>query len=174
MGKSAKMRFGHNLWLGGPIDTRSMRLNCFLQDIFRDAPLDHIWHTQIRAQIRPNMPNTVFGVRIWARQIWSGGVSLKRSCKMQFRKVKIYNQISCLPIYYIQLTNTISTFLPDGPSENIMVSLSSSSTFWEEEKVDVADYAVHRVSFKLHPLLLILFFYSLSFNHSILIPSTPQ
>ena len=35
-------------------------------------------------------PNTVLGVfgriwaHIWARQIWSSGVSLKRSCKMQF------------------------------------------------------------------------------------------
>ena len=30
--------------------------------------------------------------------------------------------------------------------------------------MDVADYAVHRVSFKLHPLLLILFFYSSLFQ----------
>ena len=36
------------------IDTSSTRLNCILQDLFRDAPLDHIWHAQIRAQIRPN------------------------------------------------------------------------------------------------------------------------
>ena len=41
------------------------------------------------------VPNTVFGVfgRIWAcnwpRQIWSCGVSLKRSCKMQFRCVDL-------------------------------------------------------------------------------------
>ena len=45
------MRFGHNFWLGGPIDTRSMRLNCILQDLFRDTPLDHIWPAQIRAQV---------------------------------------------------------------------------------------------------------------------------
>ena len=37
-------------------------------------------------------PKTVFGVfdrtctRIWAHQIWLSGVSLKRSCKMQFRR----------------------------------------------------------------------------------------
>ena len=41
------------------IDTSSTRLNCILQDLFRDAPLDHIWHAQIRAQIRPNTPNMV-------------------------------------------------------------------------------------------------------------------
>ena len=32
----------------------------------------HIWH---------------IWVHIWARAIWSSGVSLKRSCKMQFRRV---------------------------------------------------------------------------------------
>ena len=57
-GNQPKIRFGHNFWLGGPIDTRSIRLNCILQDLFRDTPLDHNWHTQISAQIRPN---TVFG-----------------------------------------------------------------------------------------------------------------
>ena len=45
------MRFGHNFWLGGPIDLRSTRLNCILQDLFRDTPPDHTWRTQIRAQI---------------------------------------------------------------------------------------------------------------------------
>ena len=61
-GNQPKMRFGHNFWLGGPNDKRSMRLNCILQDLFRDTPLDHIWRAQIRA------PNTVFGVfdRNWA------------------------------------------------------------------------------------------------------------
>ena len=43
-----------------------MRLNCNLQDIFRATPFDHIWHAQLRAQIRPNTPNTVFGERIRA------------------------------------------------------------------------------------------------------------
>ena len=33
-----------------------MRLNCILQDLFKDTPLDHICRAQIRA------PNTVFGV----------------------------------------------------------------------------------------------------------------
>ena len=30
------MRFGHNFWVWGPIDPRSTRLNCILQDLFRD------------------------------------------------------------------------------------------------------------------------------------------
>ena len=38
-------------------------------------------------QIWPNMPNMHIWVHIWARAIWSSGVSLKRSCKMQFRRV---------------------------------------------------------------------------------------
>ena len=50
------MRFGHNFWLGGPFDTRSMRLNCILQDLFRDTPLDHIFFL-----------NNSF------RIVWSGG-----------------------------------------------------------------------------------------------------
>ena len=85
-----KLRFGHNFWLVGPIDLRPMRLNCILLDLFRDTPLDHIWGAQIRAQICqiwPNMPNMHIWVHIWARAIWSSGVSLKRSCKMQFRRV---------------------------------------------------------------------------------------
>ena len=77
------MIFGHNFWLGGPIDEWSMRLNYILQDLFKEIPPDHIW----------------------ALQIWSSGVSLKRSCKMQFRRVdlrskgptvKSYDQISFL------------------------------------------------------------------------------
>ena len=46
MGKSAKNWFGHNFWLWGPIDTGSTRLNCILQDLFRDTPSDRdlrIW-----------------------------------------------------------------------------------------------------------------------------------
>ena len=35
------------------IDTKSMRLNCILHDLFRDTPLDHIWCAQIRTQIWP-------------------------------------------------------------------------------------------------------------------------
>ena len=77
-------------WREGPNDLRATRLNCILQDLFRDTPLDHIWGAQIRAQICqiwPNMPNMHIWVHIWARKIWSSGVSLKRSCKMQFRRV---------------------------------------------------------------------------------------
>ena len=33
--------------IGGPINTRSTPLNCILQDLFRDTPLDHIWSAQI-------------------------------------------------------------------------------------------------------------------------------
>ena len=28
-----------------------------------------------------------FGMRTWLRQLWSSGVSLERSCKMQFRRI---------------------------------------------------------------------------------------
>ena len=45
------MRFGHNFWLEGPIDLRPTRLNCILQDLFRDTPLDHIARAQICTQI---------------------------------------------------------------------------------------------------------------------------
>ena len=31
----------------GPIDLRTMRLNYFLQDLFRDTTFDHIWSTQV-------------------------------------------------------------------------------------------------------------------------------
>ena len=69
------MGFGHKFWLGGPIDTRPMRLNYILQDLVRDTPLDNIWRTQIRAHTRPN---TAFGARIWASQIGSSEVSTPR------------------------------------------------------------------------------------------------
>ena len=45
-----KIKFGHNFWLEGPIDTRSTRLNCILQDLFRDTPLGHSWRAQICAK----------------------------------------------------------------------------------------------------------------------------
>ena len=50
-GNRPKIWFGHNFWLEGPIDLRPTRLNCILQDLFRDTPLDHIWRTEIRTQI---------------------------------------------------------------------------------------------------------------------------
>ena len=40
----------------GPSDLRPTRLNCILQDLFRDTPLDHIARAQI-CQIWPNMQN---------------------------------------------------------------------------------------------------------------------
>ena len=67
------MRYGHNFSLGGPIDLESMRLNCILQDLFRDTPLDHVWYAQIRTQIWPNTAKYAkYGIwaAIWARQIW--------------------------------------------------------------------------------------------------------
>ena len=67
-------------WLVGPINTRSMRLNCILQDLLRDTPLDHIWRAQ-------NAPKYAFLAYILVRQVWSSGVSLKRSYRMQFRRV---------------------------------------------------------------------------------------
>ena len=90
MGKLAKNENWCNFWLEGPIDLRPTCLNCILQDHFRDTPLDHISRAQICTQI------CIFGifghiwhiwVHIWACAIWSSGVSLKRSCKMQFRRV---------------------------------------------------------------------------------------
>ena len=33
----------------GPIDARSTRLNCIVQDLSRDTPVDHIWRAQICA-----------------------------------------------------------------------------------------------------------------------------
>ena len=48
------MRFGHNFGRGGPIDTRSTRLNCILQDFLGIPPLDYILYAQL--------PNG----RIWA------------------------------------------------------------------------------------------------------------
>ena len=35
---------------------RRLRMNCILQDLFRDTPFDHIWCAHIR------VPNTIFGV----------------------------------------------------------------------------------------------------------------
>ena len=86
-GNRPKNWLGHNFWLEGPIDLRPTRPNCILQDIFRDTPLDHSCRAWICGQIWPNMPNMHIWVHIWARKIWSSGVSLKRSCKMQFRRV---------------------------------------------------------------------------------------
>ena len=48
------MRFGHNFLLD--FNLKSTRLNCILQDLFRDTLLNHIQLIQIHA------PNTIFGV----------------------------------------------------------------------------------------------------------------
>ena len=82
----AKMIFGRNFWLWGLIDTRS---TAFCKNFSAIPPLDYIWHAQIRHQIWPNMPTTVFGAHIWVRQIWSSELSLKISCKMQSRRVDL-------------------------------------------------------------------------------------
>ena len=64
-----KMRFGHNFWLEGPIDLRPKRLNCILQDLFRDTPPDHIWRAQICAQMCQIWPNMHF-LLVYKFEIW--------------------------------------------------------------------------------------------------------
>ena len=50
----------------------------------RDTQLDHIWRAKICIS-----DGHIWHIwaRIWAPQLWSSGVSLKRSCKIQFRRV---------------------------------------------------------------------------------------
>ena len=54
----------------------------------RDTQLDHIWRAKICI-----FDGHIWHIwaRIWAPQIWSSGVSLKRSCKMQFRRVVFWS-----------------------------------------------------------------------------------
>ena len=47
-------------------------------------PMCFVWAL---SQNMPNLDKYAFLTHIWAHQIWSSGVSLKRSCKMQFRRV---------------------------------------------------------------------------------------
>ena len=77
-------------------------MNYIFQDLFRDTPLAHIWRSQILAQIQPY--TAING------QIRLSGVSLKISCKMQFRRVDLvsigtpsqkFGQISFLPDFPI-------------------------------------------------------------------------
>ena len=63
------MRFGHNFWLEGPIDLRPKRLNCILQDLFRDTPPDHIWRAQICAQMCQIWPNMHF-LLVYKFEFW--------------------------------------------------------------------------------------------------------
>ena len=64
--------------LRGPIDTRVTRLNCILQDLFRDNPLHYIRHDQI-------LYLAAFG-SVFERAKRQIGESLKRSWKMQFKR----------------------------------------------------------------------------------------
>ena len=88
-GRRTKIWFGDNFWLRCSIHLRSAHLNCIMDDLFRDTPY---WPYLVR-QIRQIWPNTVIGARIWANQIWLGGVSLKRSINKQLRQ---WNSCWCL------------------------------------------------------------------------------
>ena len=81
--------------------------------LFRDTTLDYIWRAQIRTQI------TVFGriwAHIWACQIWPSGVALKRSCKMQPRRIDLVLaalvQINCKihALIYMKVSFSLITF----------------------------------------------------------------
>ena len=50
-----------------------------------DNKTEETWHDQQEDKDKDN--NTRSNMYICARQIWSSGVSLKRSCKMQFIRV---------------------------------------------------------------------------------------
>ena len=93
----------------GVIRTHSPNISSAIWNHCNNATLSQKQHFIIcsenaqERQIWPNTPNAVFGLCIWASQIWLSGVSLKRSCKMQFRcvhlvsigpPVKSYNQVS--------------------------------------------------------------------------------
>ena len=66
----------------GPIDLRPARLNCILQDFFRDTPLDDIWRIQIHAQtcifgifghickIETGVRMTFMGLKCWKLFWW--------------------------------------------------------------------------------------------------------
>ena len=60
---------------------QSINFGLFMSYIFWKL-LFLIWGAQICGQLRPNTPNTVFG-----HIFESSGVSLKRSCKIQFSRV---------------------------------------------------------------------------------------
>ena len=60
------MRFGCNFWLEGPIDLRPTRLNCILQDLFRDTPLDYIWRSNMS-----NMANMSFTYDMKKIMLWN-------------------------------------------------------------------------------------------------------
>ena len=41
--------------VGSLVNLISMRVNCILDDFFRNTPLDHMWRAEILAQILPNI-----------------------------------------------------------------------------------------------------------------------
>ena len=108
-----------------------MRLNCILQDLFRDTPHNHI---QMRAY-------TVYGAPIWVCQIWSSQASLKKILQntVQTRwsfgsvgpPVKSYDQISFLPAQYefpkfdFCVTKWSSTKQNDENHDNLFPSSSN-------------------------------------------------
>ena len=111
MGKSAKMRFGHNLWLGGPIDTRSMRLNCILRDfsgtshltifgVFGRIQSDNLQHPYT-SMLEVRQPSTCFctpsnfvtNTTFQGRQTWLSRTllwgSFRNSCDVFFWRQEI-------------------------------------------------------------------------------------
>ena len=79
---------GHRfIWLNWLILKRSLgvlAMGLRIRDnLFRDTPLNHIWHAKY-GQVCQILYLTCVHC-IWASQIWSSAVSLKRSFKMQFR-----------------------------------------------------------------------------------------
>ena len=91
--------------LRGPIEPRLTRLNCILQDLFRDNPLHYIRHAQI---LYLDAFESVFERA--KRQI---GESLKRSWKMQFK----HNDLDLVSIGHPNWTPKYDqiSFLPDFP-----------------------------------------------------------
>ena len=89
------MRFGHNFWLGGggPIDIWSTNLNCILQTLFRDTPLNHIWRAEIRAQIGQIRPSTVFGYLL--KLVFVGHLSYKNRWLKWNTKIHVVGVLCC-------------------------------------------------------------------------------
>ena len=83
-----KIKFGHNFWLEGPFDTRSTHLiwTVFCK-IFSGTPHLTIFGSLKYVPKYAEYAKYAFLAHIWVRQIWSSGVSLKRSCKMLFRRI---------------------------------------------------------------------------------------
>ena len=87
------MRFGHNFWPRGPIDTSQrvwisfcMIFSGILYSTIIRAP-KYVRQTSQICHIWLNKPNMVPGAFIWTRKKWSSGVSLKRSCNQDVDKI---------------------------------------------------------------------------------------